>query len=69
MGEQFEATPEANVETDNLKSFESSAAELTCASNLLESESVRSENSDATLTPDLTIDKSESVESPQSKFH
>ena len=68
MGGKFEAILEADVETDNLESFENSAAGLACASDLLESESVRSENSDATLTPDLTIDKSESVEAPQSKF-
>ncbi len=65
---KFEATPEANVEINNLESSESCAAELACASDLLESESVKSENSEATLTSDLTIDKPESVESPQSKF-
>ena len=68
MSEKFEATPEANVETDNLKSFESYVAESTCASDLLESKSVRSENSETTFTSDLTIDKSESVESSQSKI-
>ncbi len=60
---KFEATPEANVEINNLESSESCAAELICASDLLESKSVKSENSEATLTPDLTIDKPESVES------
>jgi len=67
-GGKFEATPEANVETNNLESSESCAAGLACASDLLESESVKSENSEATLTPDLTIDKPEPVESPQAKF-
>ena len=66
--EKFETTSETNVETNNLESFESCAAELACASDLLESKSVKSENSEATLTSDLTIDKSESVESSQSKF-
>ena len=63
----FEATPKANVGTGNLESSESSATKLACASDLLESESALSENSEATLTPGLTIDKSEPVEGPQSK--
>ncbi len=73
MGGKFEATPEANVETGNLESFESSAAGLACASDLLGSEYARSEQSEATLTPGLTIDKSEPVEgllSPyQNRYH
>ncbi len=68
MSGKFEVTSEANVETGNLESFESSAAGLACASDLLGSKYVRSEKSEATLTPDLTIDKSESVENLQSKF-
>ena len=67
--EKFETTSEMNVEINNLESFESCAAELICASDLLESKSVKSENSETTLTSDLTIDKSESVESLQSKFN
>jgi len=66
--EKFKTTSEMNVEINNLKSFESCAAELICASDLLESKSVKSENSETTLTSDLTINKSESVESLQSKF-
>lgn len=65
---KFETTSEMNVEINNLESFKSCAAELICASDLLESKSVKSENSETTLTSDLTIDKSESVESLQSKF-
>jgi hypothetical protein len=68
MSGKFEATPEANVETGNLESSESSAAGLACASDLLGSKYARSEKSEATLTSDLTIDKSESVENLQSKF-
>ncbi len=58
-----------NVEINNLESFKSCAAELICASDLLESKSVKSENSETTLTSDLTINKSESIESLQSKFN
>ncbi len=68
MGGKFEATLEANVGTGNLEPSESSTAGLACASDLLESESARNENSEAILTPDLTIDKSEPVEGPQSKI-
>ena len=68
MSGKFEATPEANVETDNLEFSESSAAGLACPSGLLESESARSENSEATLMPGLTIDKPEPVEGPQTKI-
>jgi len=68
MSGKFEATLETNIEINNLEPFESSTAELICASDLLESKSVRNENSETILTSDLTIDKSESVESLQSKI-
>ncbi len=67
--EKFETTSEMNIEINNLESFKSCAAELICASDLLESKSVKNENSETTLTSDLTINKSESVESLQATFN